>query len=247
MFLAMKENLNSIVTDKRINKTKSMPMHGVFLRSATASKTIKGLVDGFVYPVINTTNFMDSHNDVHIDGIWDKSIVEKAGQVHYTTDHEIKISNIIAYPQDVDMMIRETSFKELGYDINGTTQALMFKVNSKDFINNDAVNIIERKMPIQHSVSMIYGDMALCVKSEDKELKEENDNFKQYIDKVANKDYANSQGFFWAQKEASIGNEGSMVALGSNSITPMLYKSEPATKEQIEEASRLEVLRKFYR
>ncbi len=71
MFLAIKENLDSIISNKRANKTKSMPMNGLFLDSSTASKTIKGLDGGFVYPVINTTNYMDSHNDVHIDGIWD--------------------------------------------------------------------------------------------------------------------------------------------------------------------------------
>ncbi len=48
------------------------------------------------------------------------------------------------------------------------------------------------KIPIQHRVSMVYGDMVLCAKSEDKELKEENDNFNQYIEKVSNRDYAES-------------------------------------------------------
>tara|TARA_R110002050_G_scaffold199907_1_gene334753 strand:- start:847 stop:1653 length:807 start_codon:yes stop_codon:yes gene_type:complete len=246
MLLAIKENIESIITHKRTNKTKSMPLNGLFLRSSTASKTIKGLDSGFVYPVINTTNYMDSHNDVHIDGIWDKSVVEKAGTVHYTTDHEVKISNIIAYPQDVEMMIKETSFKELGYNADGNTQALMFKVNSDSFLNTYAKNIIERKLPIQHSVSMVYGEMLLCAKSDDKELKEENDNYNQYINKISNKEYAESKGFFWAQTEANIGNEGSMVALGSNSVTPMLYENKNENEENLirqKEEKKVKILR----
>ena len=245
MFLAIKENLDSIISNKRANKTKSMPMSGLFLDSYTASKTIKGLDGGFVYPVINTTNYMDSHNDVHIDGIWDKSIVEKAGLVHYTTDHELKISNIIAYPKQVEMMIKETSFKELGYNAGGNTQAFLFKVDPKDFLNSDAKKIIDNKIPIQHSVSMVYGDMVLCAKSEDKELKEENDNFNQYIEKVSNRDYAESKAFFWAQKEASIGDEGSMVTRGSNGLTPMLYENKEVNEdlEGLREKRRIEVLR----
>jgi len=251
MLLSIKENLESIISNKRATKTKSMPMNGMFLRSTTASKTIKGLDSGFVYPVINTTNYMDSHNDVHIDGIWDKSIVEKAGLVHYTTDHELKISNIIAYPKQVEMMIKETTFKDLGYDAGGNTQALMFKVNPSDFLNSDATKIIENKIPIQHSVSMIYGDMVLCAKSEDKELKEENDNFNQYIEKVSNREYAESKGFFWAQKEASIGDEGSMVTRGSNGLTPMLYENKEINEElevdaiSLENKRKIEVLRRF--
>ena len=30
---------------------------------------VDGFEKGFVYPVINTTNYMDSHNDVHLKGI----------------------------------------------------------------------------------------------------------------------------------------------------------------------------------
>src|SRR5690606_20446277 len=59
-----------------------------------------------IYPVINTTNYMDSHGDVHAVGIWDKSLSEQSGNIHYVLDHELKVGSVVAYPSNVKPFVK---------------------------------------------------------------------------------------------------------------------------------------------
>jgi len=234
LFLALKENKELIISNKKATKTKSTPIEGVYNSVDSVEKGIEGLEKGFIYPVINTTGYMDSHNDVHIKGIWNKSVKEKQNKIHYTTDHELKVTNIIAYPKDVELMLKDVSWKSLGYNKDGETQALIFKTNVFGYSNPQATKIVNEKIDIQHSVRMEYVKMELCVDSDDKEFKEEKKGFDKYIEQVTNKDNALEKGYFWAVTEAKISEEGSMVVRGSNDITPMNYGSEPSDDTQKE-------------
>ena len=169
---------------------------------------------------------MDSHNDVHLKGIWTKSVKEQQGKIYFLTDHEMKLSNVVAYPSDVEMLLEEMPFKELGLDSNMKSECLIFKVNKDKIRHSEAKNIVKEGLPIQHSVRMKYIKIALCVKSESPELKEENDNYNKYISEVANKEVAEKTGYFWAVTEGQVWQEGSMVLAGSNHITPLLQHEE---------------------
>jgi len=231
LFKSLKENKSLIISNKKANKTKSSPVSSSY-RESTATKNIEGLQEGYIYPVINTIGYMDSHNDVHIKGIWNKSVKERQNKIHYTTDHELKVTNIIAYPKDVELMLKDVSWKSLGYNKEGNTEALIFKTNIFDYSNPQASKIVNDKIDIQHSVRMEYVKMDLCINSNDKDLKEEKKNFDKYIDQVVNERKAIEQGYFWAVTEAKISEEGSMVVKGSNNITPMNYGSEPSQDTQ---------------
>ena len=196
---------------------------------------VDGFEKGFVYPVINTTNYMDSHNDVHLKGIWNKSIGEQQGKILYVTDHELSVDAIIAHKRDVEMMIQEFSFKELGYDSNMKTQALVFKVALDKIKHAKAKEIIEERHDIEHSVRMQYVDIQLAMNSDAEDDAEFKAAYDENIDKIANKEKAQENEYFWLVKEAKIFKEGSMVATGgSNNITPMTFAkdNEPSADTQ---------------
>lgn len=188
------------------------------------------LEPGSFYPVINTTNIMDSHKDVHFDGIWDKSIPEQKGKIFYAVNHKLEIGTIIGYPEDVQPFTKEFAFKDLGYDVEGNTQALVFKVKEavlSTYANEDARKTIISKLPAQNSVRMQYVKMDLGVNSKNPDFKEEKAFYDKHIEKIANRDEVAIDGYFFGVAEAKIYKEGSLVLFGSNSVTPVLHASEP--------------------
>lgn len=189
-----------------------------------------GFDAGFIYPVINTTNIMDSHKDVHFDGIWDKSVVEQQGKIFYAINHELKIGSIIAYPEDVEAFTKIMTFKELGYDVEGSTQALIYKIKKEvltTYANEDARKTIEAKLPAQNSVRMQYVKMELGVNSENPDYKGEKAFYDKHIKSISNRDEVAIDGYFFGVAEAKIYKEGSLVLFGSNSVTPVLHAKEP--------------------
>ena len=180
-----------------------------------------------ILAVINTTNFLDSHMDVHAKSIWNKSAKEQNGKVYYVIDHELKIGKVIAKPDDVEIEVREMDWKELGRDYKGTTNALIFHVRLKDYANKDFIEAIKAGFPLQNSIRMRYIDVKLAV---NKPQYEENYKvWKDHINEVANIELAEEKGYFYYVAEAQIYMEGSAVLFGSNDATPILEnKSEPS-------------------
>lgn len=229
LFLHLLKNVGNIISIKKATIKNSEGCNFPMARfDCEIGKGIEGLKEGNIYPIINTTNIMDSHNDVHLPKIWNKSIKEQKGKVFYVTDHDLKINSVIAFPNDVDVSVKTIKWSDLGKSFEGETQALMFSV-SKDSVRHEGVSkIIEEKINIQHSVRMQYVKMFLAVDSDDKEFKTEKKAFDKYIDVIANKEAVIEQGYFWGIQEAKISQEGSMVLLGSNSITPLLHGQSSA-------------------
>lgn len=175
----------------------------------------------FVYPVINTINFLDSHKDVHLWGIWDKSAKEQNGKIYYIINHDLAIGKVISYPKEVEIMVKEMSWNDLGCDFIGLTQALIYKAKLTEKTNKDAYEAIKAGEEIQNSVRMQYVRLDLAINSTDEYYKEEFSNWNKYSPVVVNKE-ALSDGYFWAIHEAKIYMEGSAVLFGSNCITPIM-------------------------
>lgn len=223
LFKHLKKHETKIISLKKAAiKNSEGANYPLTTKSNEAIKGIGGLKDGFIYPVINTTNYMDTHNDVHLPKIWNKSIKEQKGKTFYVTDHDLKINSVIAYPKDVAVSVRLLHWSDLGKTYAGETQALMFEVSKDNLKHEGAINIVEEKIDIDHSVRMQYVDLFLAIDSDAKEDKEYKKRFDKHIDSIANKDSVIEQGYFWGIKEAKIVKEGSMVLLGSNDITPLL-------------------------
>jgi hypothetical protein len=185
--------------------------------------------------VINTTNWMDSHSDVHIPGLWKKSLKDNLAMLHLQ-EHEMCFAAVIA--DDAKGYTQSMSWKELGFALPGVTEALIFASPLKG--RNPFMEDQYRKGFVKnHSVGMRYVIIKLCInEAEDEYYKEEYSNWVQYAPMVANIADAEAQGYFWAVLEAKV-IEGSAVVKGSNIITPTLgFKSaQPASSTEQKQPS----------
>lgn len=227
----LKEHKDEIIKLKKADVRKSDPIALPFVSiKETAEKGMR-MKDDSVYAIINTTRVMDSHNDVHIDGIWRKSIDEQQGKLYYVSDHDLKLTSVIAFPENVKTMAKSFKFSELGVNIEGETQALVFEVDKSKIRLQQAKEVIEEKIPIEHSVRMQYVSLCLCANYSGDDWEGERENWEKYYPVVANKERADEVGYFWAVTEAKIYKEGSMVLAGSNPVTPLLQKNIEAVTD----------------
>lgn len=196
------------------------------LNKAASNATTPVTTDGnTVIVVINTTNWLDSHGDVHIPGIWNKSLKDNKQQLHLQ-EHEMAFAAVIS--DEAKGYTEKIAWKDLGLNIAGTTEALIFASPLKG--RNPFMEDQYRKGFVKnHSVGMQYVTIKLCVNdAEDEYFKEEYANWVTYAPQVANLSDAEAQGFFWAVLEAKV-VEGSAVVKGSNAITPTMgFKSQKA-------------------
>ena len=184
--------------------------------------------DGYFYPIINTTNYMDSHSDVHFPSLWTKSLKDNNNQFYYVADHELKVTSVIAFPKDVRAFTKTVDWSFIGKNYEGNTQALVFDIPKDAIQLEKAQNIINNKIDVQNSVRMQYVKIFFAANSNHKDMVEENKLYHEYIDQIGNKDEVNAQGYFYGVTEAKIIKEGSMVLFGSNDATPIKYKTTEA-------------------
>jgi hypothetical protein len=183
-----------------------------------------------VLAIINTTNLMDSHMDVHIPGIWKKSLSENKSIMHLQ-EHQMKFDKIISDGKDLQAFTKYYNWVDLGFPYSGKTQALVFKSKVKKERNEFMFNQYGKGYVKEHSVGMNYVKIDLAINNQD--YKEEFAIWEKYINKVANIEKAEEFGYFWAVTEAKV-REGSAVPLGSNWATPTLEnnKTEPSKDTQ---------------
>jgi len=236
MHLAIKDRLADIISFKKEVRESDRISISIPKGEATKADTQKAELQmgDTVKAIINTTNYLDSHGDVHINGIWDKSVPEQQGKIYHVADHQLAIDKVVAYPSDVFMELVDYKWSELGRDYSGSTQALVF--NSK--MSEDTIDAVfkayKNNRPVEHSVRMQYVNLFYAVN--DPEIKEEYANWLKYYPVIGNKDVADKRGYFWAVTEAKISREGSTVLFGSNDATPY-NKIEPLRDTQNEEES----------
>lgn len=172
--------------------------------------------------VINTTNFLDSHGDVHVNGIWNKSVKDNVSFLHLQ-EHEREFDKVIT--DSAKGYVQSMQWKKLGLPYEGKTEALIFESTIDKKRNEFMLNQYANGWVKNHSVGMRYVQLELAINTEaeyDKEYKELWDEFYPII---ANKETADERGYFWVVKEAKI-IEGSAVVMGSNSATPTLENKE---------------------
>lgn len=168
--------------------------------------------------VINTTNLMDSHGDVHIPGIWKKSLSENKMLV-FLQEHCMAFDKVIADDKDLKAYTEKIPWKDLGYKFEGITEALIFEATIRKARNPFMHDQYSKGYVRNHSVGMRYMDIVLCIN--DDEYGAEYEAWEKYYPYVANKDRADDAGYFWAVKQAKA-IEGSAVVIGSNTATPTL-------------------------
>lgn len=171
---------------------------------------------------INATRILDSHGDVHIDGMWTKSIQENKYPLHIQ-EHEMKFDNIIS--DEVIVSAEKISWKKLGQPFSGNSEVLIFLSTIREDRNEDMFERYIKGYVKQHSVGMRYVTLFLCINSDEQRYAEEKRLWDKYFPMVVNSEDALEVGYFWAVTEAKF-VEGSAVVLGSNKATPTLEITE---------------------
>lgn len=206
-----------------------------YTQPVVASKAMLGRGDDQdilkVSVIINTTNWFDSHGDVHLDGIWNKSLKENKFLM-FLQEHDIySFKKIIADGEDLKAYTKKFKFRDLGFDADGVTEALVFDAVIRSKRNEFMFEQYKNGYVRNHSVGMRYVKVSLAVDDDDEPA------YKTVWDKyyplIGNKEAAKEAGYFFAVHEAKI-IEGSAVPLGSNTLTPTLEPAMTTPEEKTE-------------
>jgi hypothetical protein len=248
LFKALKDNKEIIFTIKKKVQTGYdvlNPSESKQVISSTQAIIKKALTDAnkdlfkdddYYYIIVNSTNILDSHGDLHVKGIWNKSAKEQSGKNFLVDTHQLTIKSTIAYPDDVEIFVTEIPFKSIGYNYKGNAEVLVYKVRKDKIIGEDVAKAMREGKPIQASVRMQYVKMDIALNSDDKEDKAEKKNFEDYKDQIANiADFKDEPLYFFIIKEAKNVHESSLVPFGSNHATRVLQNKhiEPLQDTQI--------------
>jgi len=168
--------------------------------------------------IINTSNVLDAHLDVHIGNVWKKSLQETKYLLHLES-HIMDFKHIISDTPDINAYVQELPWESIGYNYSGNTHALIFESKVREKRNSYMYSQYANNFVHQHSVGMNYIQLFTCINSEKKEYNNEFENWNKFYPYVVNKDYADQFGVFFAVTEAKV-VEGSAVVLGSNHATP---------------------------
>jgi len=183
--------------------------------------------DSFFYFVINTTGVLDSHNDLHVKGIWNKSAKTRSGKNYLIDTHNLSMKTTFAFPKDVEIFTADIPFKTVGKDYKGNTEALIYKVAKDKFRDKELAKELEEGLSVQCSVKMQYIQSALAMNSEDEEDKEYLKAYKENVTKIANLHELDEKPlYFFIQSEAKNVHEGSIVPFGSNSVTGVITSNK---------------------
>jgi len=185
--------------------------------------------------VINTANVLDSHGDVHMNGIWNKTVKENKNP-YLLQEHQMKFDKIIS--DKVTASVRTMNWSQLGIDKQGSTDALVFEAELDAERNPFMVKQYRKGWVKNHSVGMQYVKIKLAIN--DPEAKEEFEEWNKTIDKIVNREMAEKLGYYFTVYEAKM-IEGSAVPTGSNTVTPTLSvqdkEIEPSADTQKQEPS----------
>jgi len=236
LFRELKQNEERIISLKKAQTYKSaekgqLSIFGAYLKPDLVDKSL-GIKQGYVYPVINTTRYMDSHDDVHFDGIWKKTLKEQSGKIFYASGHKLDIDNIIAWPEDVRAFTETVDWAMVGKDYPGQTEALIFEIAEENIKKPSALEAIRQRRKVQGSVSMIYVKITLGLNSDEKDYAVNKAYYDSHLNLIANKEEVESQGYFFGVEEAKIYKEGSLVIAGSNDATEIIYPEEEEEEEK---------------
>ena len=261
LFKALIENKKELVSIKKSSTKNADAVSFGYLNTSIEIDTNKEDVQSQmqnpeslnVKVVINTTNFLDSHGDVHVNGIWNKSVKDNVSYLHLQ-EHEREFDKVIT--DSAKGYVQSMTWKKLGLPYDGKTEALIFESTIDKKRNEFMLNQYANGWVKNHSVGMRYVQLELAINTEAEYDKEYKALWDEFYPIIANKENADERGYFWVVKEAKI-IEGSAVVMGSNSATPTLENkeeiepskdtldTEPSIDTQKEQQLLKELLNKF--
>jgi hypothetical protein len=232
MFKELMLNKEFIIKEKTSNILKScekglsvVANQDAIFKALETNKALK-LDSDYYYFVVNSSNILDSHRDLHVKGNWDKSVKEQQGKVYLVFDHKLKRNEIIAMKEDISMFTAEIPFSLIGKNYDGDTYALIYKVAKNRIVNKEAKEWLNDGYSLEASVRMQYVKIELAVNTNDTDSVKEKETFDKYIDVIANKNEFKDLDYFWVVKEAKNVQESSLVMFGSNSATGTIQENK---------------------
>ena len=234
LFKALAENENLIVDAKKaqiyksVDKGLQIVTNQKGIEKALNSEENKGLKfdDNYYYFVVNSSNILDSHNDMHVDGNWKKTVKEQQGKVYLVFDHTLKRSEIIAMQKDIEMLTAKIPFTLLGKNYDGESYCLIYKVAKDKIVNKEAKQWLEDGHKLEASVRMQYVNIETAFNTNDKEYAKQKENYDMYFPLIANKEDFEEIEYFWIVKEAKNVYESSLVLFGSNGATGLIQENK---------------------
>jgi len=232
LFKDLRENADDIMALKKAQIQKSCEKGlSVTCKSLDLMKfsdQLKGIKidDDYYYIAVNTTRILDSHDDLHIDGIWNKTIKEQQFKNYLVADHELRISDVIVKKEYVEIFVAKIPFSLLGKPYKGDTQALIYKVPKDKIIHQKAKEWLESGDDIEGSVRMQYVTLFFAMDSLNPEDAAAKKNYDDYYDTIANKEDFEYIPYYFGIKEAKNVKESSLVVFGSNWATGVLENKQ---------------------
>ena len=241
LFKALVENESFIIDAKKSQVYKSFEKG---LQVVSDQKTIeKAFNDSekgikfdadYYYFVVNSANYLDSHNDMHVDGNWNKSVKDQNGKVYLVWHHDFsKTENIIAFPEDIEMITSKVAWSLLGKSYEGETYSLIYKVKKDKIVNENVSKWLKEGRKLQLSVRMQYIKLETAFNSDDEDYSKQTENYNKYYPLIANKDEFKQIEYFFIVKEAKNVMESSLLPFGSNSATAEISQSENKSEAEV--------------
>ena len=229
MFKALIQSKDQIISSKKSQIYKSFEK-GVSVKAkpidiSKVSVTNKEAFtdSNFYYIVVNTTKILDSHTDLHIDDLWNRSAKNQNKKNYLVDTHVMSLGTTIARKENVEIFVQEIPFSLIGSSLKGDTQALIYKIPKDKIINPLAKEWLDSGDDIEASVKMQYVDIEFAMDTDSPEDVFYKEKFDLYINQIANKkEYEEDYGditYFWVVKEAKNIGESSLVLQASNSET----------------------------
>lgn len=227
LFAFLKRNKNALIQERKMFPKEADGLAFVGISSGVGKAVMldnpsKDILN--VKAAINSTNLLDSHLDVHIPGLWDKTLKENRMMMH-VQEHNMTFEKIIADGKDLRASVQNLPWKALGFDYPGVSQVLLFDSDVRKSRNPYMFEQYAKGYVKNHSVFMQYVRLIMCINDDGTDYGAEYEAWQKYYPEVVNKDFADEMGYMWAVLEAKI-IEGSAVPKGSNIATPTLSISE---------------------
>lgn len=229
LFKELKENESVIFAQKKlecksIEKGLQIVTNQSEIAKAIENETIKGLKldNDYYYFVVNSANILDSHGDMHVDGNWNQTIKMQQGKVFLVWEHQLNRKNVIAFPQDIELLTAYIPFSLLGKDYEGETYSYIYKVAKNKIHDAEAKDLLEKGINLQASVRMLYVKIEFAFNSNNPDYAKEKANFDKHYPNMRNKNDFKEVNYFTIVLEAKNVMESSLVLFGSNSATGLI-------------------------
>jgi len=243
LFHALKANETIIIDRKKslVYNSSISTIKGrvplVMMPEIEESETTKGIgfrtKENYMYPVVSTTNYMDSHDDVHWENSMNKTAKDQQGKVYFCTDHNLTSAGIVVPKSKIEMFVRSIPWTLVGKSYEGNTNALIFGFDKKDIINPTAKILLDTEKDIECSIRMIYGKVVLAMNSKHKDHVDNLAYYESNIGRIANRERAEKLGYFFGVEELWIRGEASMVLGGGSNDATAIYEAKEGNEHNV--------------